>query len=403
MKAETVVAWVAAAFLASCVFGHTVALRMLLLGSALALAAVVAVRSRKLLRLLPPVWLPFLLWGGWALLSMIWSIEPQRTDKEWRNEVLYAGIALWVCWIAGQARGAERIFGAAIGLAGVAACALSLRDLGRSAEEYAVGWHGGPGDHSSALLVLMPCAVMGAWYVRRARLHAGWLALFCLTAFLFAASAYATLNRTVWLGFAAQLALMTALALRRDVLRTGVPLSMRTALLAAALALGGFAVAGAVMAYVNVKKEGAVVADAVTRDSRLQVWSEIAERIGQRPLVGHGFGRGLDRDGLRRDLGGARNLWHAHNLLLDAALQTGLIGLGLLLALIALLFRSAWRRALDPGDLHAACGIALGGVLTGMLVRNMTDTLLVRQNALLFWGVAAVLMAIRERSWQTSS
>jgi hypothetical protein len=37
--------------------------------------------------------------------------------------------------------------------------------------------------------------------------------------------------------------------------------------------------------------------------------------------------------------------------------------------------------------------MALLGVLAGMLVRNMTDSLLVRQNALLFWGVSGVLLA----------
>jgi hypothetical protein len=32
--------------------------------------------------------------------------------------------------------------------------------------------------------------------------------------------------------------------------------------------------------------------------------------------------------------------------------------------------------------------------VAGMFVRNATDTLLVRQNALLYWGVAALLLGL---------
>jgi hypothetical protein len=42
-------------------------------------------------------------------------------------------------------------------------------------------------------------------------------------------------------------------------------------------------------------------------------------------------------------------------------------------------------------------------VLAGMLVRNMTDTLLVRQNALVFWGVVGLLLGLAARPWRASS
>jgi hypothetical protein len=49
---------------------------------------------------------------------------------------------------------------------------------------------------------------------------------------------------------------------------------------------------------------------------------------------------------------------------------------------------------LDASDFRTACGIALIGVLAGMLVRNMTDTLFVRGNSLLFWGVTGTLLGL---------
>jgi len=33
-------------------------------------------------------------------------------------------------------------------------------------------------------------------------------------------------------------------------------------------------------------------------------------------------------------------------------------------------------------------------VVAGMVMRNMTDTLFVRQNALFFWGVAGILLGL---------
>jgi hypothetical protein len=47
-----------------------------------------------------------------------------------------------------------------------------------------------------------------------------------------------------------------------------------------------------------------------------------------------------------------------------------------------------------PDDLSVACGLAVIGVVAGMVVRNMTDTLWVRQSALLYWGVLGVLFAL---------
>ena len=52
--------------------------------------------------------------------------------------------------------------------------------------------------------------------------------------------------------------------------------------------------------------------------------------------------------------------------------------------------RQGLRFAADSSAITAACGMALIAVLAGMLTRNMTDMLLVRQNSLLFWGVTDV-------------
>jgi O-antigen ligase len=401
MSPHTLLACVAALFVAVSLFSHTVAARLLLLAAGILLAGIVLVRARagsdRVLPL-PPIWIPFLLWGSWALVSLGWSIEPEYSLKEWRNEVFYVGVALWVCYVGAQARDARLVLGI-VAVAALGACALAIGHFSQGFGGYQRGWHGGPGNHSSALLTLMPCAVIAGWYAARA----GWppWTRFCAWALaaLFLASAYTTLNRTVWLGFAVEAIVLGALVLRR-----GAAPTARAKLVLAGLAVATLAGSGAMILNIQAEREAMGIARPLEQDSRLALWPEIAERVAARPLTGYGFGRGLLRASLREELGGVDGfLWHAHNIFLEALVQTGLPGMLLLLALIAAVAHAGWRLSGAADEARAACGIALLGVLAGMLVRNMTDTLLVRQNALVFWGVVAILLGLAARPWRASS
>ena len=393
---HTACAWVSALFLASSVFAQNVALRLLLLAAAIVLAAVVV--SRKKAHAWPPMWLPFLLWGAWAALSVLWSIEPERTMKEWRNEVFYTGAALWVCYVGAQAQNAIRIYAAVLATAAGTACFIALYEFPRGWDAYAAGWHGGPGDHSSALLVLMPCVAMAGWYAARASWPRGTIGCIAALALLLFAAAYTTLNRTIWLGFAVEFLVLGGLLLGRT------KLTPRAVAAAGTLALAAVAGCGAVIMSIQTDRQALGVARGFDHDSRIALWPQVAERIAERPIAGYGFGRGMLREALQAEFKAFDpHLWHAHNLFLEALLQSGVIGLALLVLLLAAIVRIAWRRARHADDAVAACGIALLGVVAGMLVRNMTDFLLVRQNALLFWGVVGVLLALGSRSWRAPS
>jgi O-antigen ligase len=209
---------------------------------------------------------------------------------------------------------------------------------------------------------------------------------------LFLISSYYTLNRTVWLGLMVEALLVGALVLRRRRLVDESPLGTTMKLAAAAGAALIVGVGAALMLNVHAERESAVDPAAGTKDSRVELWRESMAWIAERPLTGHGFGRGLLRDELRAKLHGI-NLWHAHNYFLDTVVQTGVPGLLLFVLLLAAMVRAGWRMSRDADLGIAACGIALLCIVAGMAVRNMTDTLLVRQNALLFWGLAGVLLA----------
>lgn len=330
MNTPKVAAWVAALFLATCLFSHTIALRLVLLALGIVLAATVLAGHRDW-RALPPIWIPFALWAAWAALSLAWSLEPERSVKEWRNEVFYAGAAFWICFVAAQAREAARVFVPVVGLAAIAACAVALHAFSQSWGAYQHGWHGGPGNHSSGLLMLMPCVLVAGWHASRRGPR--WMVPACAAiAALFLVSAYATLSRTLWLGFAIELAILGALLL----MRTGRSVALRTAMITVVLVLG----AGTVVLSIHSDRAALGMVHEFERDPRLALWPEVLQRVGERPLTGHGFGRGILRSALQEQLKGLEEqAWHAHNLFLDTSLQLGVPGLLLFLLLLGAIVR----------------------------------------------------------------
>jgi O-antigen ligase len=368
-------------------FSGTVAARLLLLALGLASAAVLAVRERGTIRALPPIWLPFALWAAWSALSLTWSIEPQRSAAELKNEAGYVAGGLWLCYVAAQARGAQHVLLAGFGGAAILVCGVAIFEYSRGWEHYIAGAHGAAGNFSSTLLVLMPCALMAFWFARQQPWPKAWRAAPLALAALFLVAAYTAESRTIWLAFAVEIGVcLLLLALR------GKAGSSRRRVAVGLLVAACIGVAAVAMtAHVQEMRE-AVGARAIAKDPRLALWPEVIESIEKRPWLGYGFGRGVLRYSLRDEMKEAE-LWHAHNLFLDTALQTGLAGVALLAALFAAVLWQAWQLARDASPAAGACGIALAGVVAGTLVRNMTDMLLVRQNALLFWAVVGVLLA----------
>ena len=394
MNPLTLAAGIAALFLSASLFSHTVALRLLLLLLGIALAAAAVVREGRSLRILPPIWIAFALWGAWQALSLFWSYEPDRTLKELRNELGYSAAALWICFVGAQARNAARIILPVVGAAAVLASISAIYLFPQGIGPYSTGWHGGAGNFSSALLTMMPCLLMAGWYAGRSDAPRWQLMLITVLAALFFVDAYTTLNRTVWLGFAVQLLVLGGLMFQRRRATGNAPIRMRTKLIAGALAVGVAAGGVAMTLRVHAEREEIGSTRALDEDPRLVLWPKIVDLMVQRPLTGYGFGRGIMRAPLREEFGTYDfALWHTHNIFLEAVIQAGVPGLLLLLLLLGATLREGWRYAKDPDDAKAAAGIALIAVVAGMLMRNMTDVLWLRQNALFYWGVVGVLLA----------
>jgi O-antigen ligase len=306
---------------------------------------------------------------------------------------VYVFLGYWLCWVAAQAPGARRTFGMALGIGAGLACAIGIGAYFLPAvPPWLDRWASGPGDQSSALLTLMPLVLIAIWLTWRENMPRGVRSALWALMPLMLLAAYATLNRTVWLGFAAQLAVIAALLLLRTemaAVRKGPRFRLNVALVAAAL-LGSVAV---LMVHVQERRVQLYPGTTGINDPRLAIWASAIDSIEERPIEGHGFGRGIDRRTLKSEFDSAL-IWHAHNLVLETAVETGLVGAGLILLLIFRTAYKGWRFARGANARAAAYGTALVAVVIGMIARNTTDTLLVRQNALFYWGVVALLLAL---------
>jgi O-antigen ligase len=299
---------------------------------------------------------------------------------------VYVGLAFWMCHIAAQARNGLKVMASVVALASFVACAVALYYFSGNLWKYPFGIHGGSGNHSSVLLFLMPPALLCAAFafLGGAPRWVGGVAAGLVL--LYAVSAYGTLNRTVWLGFALQVALVFALA------RSHVRVQGRRAAIVVVAVCVLIAAGTAGILWKIHDSRASYGGVAVEKDLRFTVWPEALERIRERPLAGYGFGRGLLRKELTRDAN-SEVAWHTHNLFLDTLVQSGAIGLLLLLALLGATVREGWK-AIRRGDpLALACGGAIVALVAGMLVRNMTDVLWVRHIALLYWGGLGALLA----------
>jgi hypothetical protein len=114
------------------------------------------------------------------------------------------------------------------------------------------------------------------------------------------------------------------------------------------------------------------------------------------PWLGHGFGREILAPAFQvvkvpPELHHPRIL-HAHNVFMDMALELGVVGLGAFLAVLYTLARQYRATFRDAGTVSfGILGLAL---LTGFIVKNLTDDFLHRHDALMFWAMNGALLGV---------
>lgn len=338
-----------------------------------------------------------LAWAGWSAASWTWSIAPEFTLAEVGTEVGW-GLATAATFYVAARSGAA--FRALIAVAVAVAVVLSLLAFatiagnpGADPEKLLVRQHGGVGAFSTYLVLVLPLVPLllaprpGGFGTHPLALAGTGVAFMVLLL-----GARLSENRMVWVAFVVGFAVAAGLAgwrWRHRVSRA--PKRWAAILLVLVAAATALFVDATLQRAKSERGAQTSVAEALAADPRIVLWQHTFERIKQRPWTGYGFGKSILRDELAAELNNPL-LVHAHNLFVSQWLQTGAIGVALLLALLAALAARyvAFMRASD-GTLAAMGTLGLVLLVT-FVTKSMTDDFLVRPTSKEFWAFNALLV-----------
>ena len=135
------------------------------------------------------------------------------------------------------------------------------------------------------------------------------------------------------------------------------------------------------------------------KDDRQLIWTAAVNAIRERPFAGYGYALEAAHEAVANRLGDAgmqRVFRHAHNVVLNGAVQMGVPGALMIVLLFGALAQAFWLRRHHSAMAmaHASCGLML---VAGFLLRNMTDDFFHRHAALLFGALVGMLLALCDR------
>lgn len=367
-------------------FPGTVALRLL----CLATAFVITIGLWK--KLNPPTFPGkgfFALWIFLALASLGFAVDPAYSLGEIKNEIGYTMMALFAffAYIDDRQKAIQGAWAVVSVLAVISVWSLGFW-IHKGDWQDDAGF-GGVGTFVSLVLMAVP-AILLIWHWQP---KTRWLLILVgLVALL--AAAYSR-QRAFWPALGIELTVLVLL-LR---CKKAVALSTRrTVLFLAVIVAAGLifliATQGARLGAHGGKVE-------VGNDVRLRHWPAVIARIGERPIVGAGFGRNAMKLG-HPDLVPAADpmFWHAHNVFLNYGLALGIPGMAALILLFASLAVIYWRMYRHEDQFLPTVGIAGLLLLTSVILRNLSNDFFQRDVALLFWAMNGLLLGLGLRLQQ---
>ncbi len=240
------------------------------------------------------------------------------------------------------------------------------------------------------LAALLPLAWLLPWSKPRLAKSIAMLA----TAVILIA-AWLSVNRVIWLCFGVMFMIFVAINIRH----TNQKMFHYVGLIfiGAVTSFGLFYFSSVVRAnYYPAAVENA--ASMLMQDDRQRIWKAAINIIGDKPIAGYGFALENGKQALSEQFTEPwhRDMYrHAHNIVLNYAIQMGLPGGLALLCLFGGLtigFYSRIRSASSPASRAVAtCGLML---VVGFFLRNMTDDFFSRHASLLLAALIGMLLAI---------
>ncbi|MFL6711935.1 MAG: O-antigen ligase family protein [Sulfurifustis sp.] len=384
---DRIFAVVAGLFLIVLPIPHTVTLRLSALAFLAIAAAIFARRGDT-----PPIPLkvPLMLWFGLASLSLLWAVSASYTLGEIRTEILYSVLAFVIFF--SQARTVERVEqwvrSLVLIILAMSVVVVVLQYL-HIDTDYPAAIYPGVGSYTAFAVTVFPYLLLTVLFSPRL----SWMlrGVLWLVIVLVVVTEAITHNCIFWFALGGATMVYAALSAARE-----VDAYRRRMLAVTVVALPILIMVAVTIVHAErfgIPVDTTSVLDWLTyRDPRLQLWSLVWDRFLLHPWVGLGFGlRTLNY--AYPDLQQINIVfWHPHNLVLSYAIGMGVLGVAVLVLLFAAIVRELWQLYRDPNPSISRLGIAGLAMVTGVLIRNMTDGFFYRENSLLFWSLLGMTL-----------
>ncbi len=334
-----------------------------------------------------PIDAPFLLFVGWVLVTVPFSIDPAYSFREWRKlgaQVLLFYWSLVVLRADRERRATTEVLLAVVAGAGLTAgyalVEFVLHGGTWKGRDVRAGALGSDYNWLSTYMVMAIPMVLTATVLFRSSWFK-WVGI-GTTGLALAAEVFAY-TRAGWLGLVAEALMGLWLAGRRRLL---------AGLVILLVCAGGTAVA---MLQVDDRRETSAVTDPWTFTARINVWKLAAADLLDHPIVGVGYGNYnfVKRYAGRPEL---EKAYGPHSTFVAVGLGSGLPALACFLWLLATLFLALTRpvRMAGPPTEATARLVAFGAslLLVGFVVRNLFDYMFIGGMANLFWIHMAVAL-----------
>ena len=380
-------------------FPGTVSIRLLCLFGSLAISLVMCrgdFYRWNFWRALPQARFGVVLWIAVCCLSVLYSVDQAYSLKEIKNEVGYALVIFFTFFVVSQRPHHAVVLLRALATGVFLIGAIALYSWIKNNQSWVEnGMQGGVGSFSTYLVTCVPALFWLSLETSSAGLRWGYRTLLLFALFL----AAITLQRVVWPALGAEF-LVAWFLLHSDgriETRPRIFWSVVTTVLVACLVVFSFAnkmrgVDGftGLIPSPQAFNESIEEQSGSNGDPRFPFWPAVLKTVADHPFTGTGFGIGLMKKAHPELIPpNFTLLWHAHNTVLNYAVQMGIPGAAALL-LMFFGFARQFSKFLRTNPAAAVAGIAGIMLLTGVLLRNQTNDFFRRDTALLFWALIGI-------------